>query len=67
MTTPKPYFDGEKWWYSERTWRHAQQTKARAARKRQATELERLRCLGDDEADRLVGEAMRRANLAEAN
>ena len=20
--TPEPYFDGSKWWYSERSWRH---------------------------------------------
>lgn len=48
--TPVPYFDGEKWFYSEATWRHSQQTKARAARKRREAELARLREAGADEA-----------------
>jgi hypothetical protein len=48
--TPAPYFDGEKWFYSKTTWRHSQQTKARAARKRREAELARLRGLSTDEA-----------------
>lgn len=47
--TPEPYFDGTSWWYSKATWRHAQQTKERAAENRRTkrlVELERLRRLG---------------------
>ncbi len=48
--TPKPGPDG---YYSAASWRHAQQTRRRAAEKRaaveQAREVERLRQLGADE------------------
>ena len=55
--TPAPYFDGERWFYSEATWRHSQQTKARAARKRREAELARLLEPGADAAwiERVAG------------
>ncbi len=50
MSTPEPYFDGQKWWYSKASYENVKQSKDRAAKARHNAEVERLRRLGVDEA-----------------